>query len=168
VLVIGGWLGWAAHSARIQREAVAAVERAGGEVMYDWQWQYNALAQGRPWAPRWLVNRVGIDYFGHVTLVNLVHRGSEVESAMRHVSRFGRLQELCVASSLVGDADLIYIRGLKDLRRLILYRTQITDAGLANLERLTGLNELHLNRTRVTDMGVRKLREALPGLKISR
>ena len=44
VLVIGGWLGWAVHNARIQREAVAAVERAGGEVMYDWQWQYNAPA----------------------------------------------------------------------------------------------------------------------------
>ena len=94
VLVIGGWLGWAVHNARIQREAVAAVERAGGEVMYDWQWQYNAPARGRPWAPRWLVDRVGIDYFGHVTLVNLVHRGSEVESAIRHVSRLGRLQEL--------------------------------------------------------------------------
>jgi hypothetical protein len=94
VLVVGVWLDWIVHRAKVQREAVAAIERAGGDVMYDWQWQYNAPARGRPWAPRWLVDRVGIDYFGHVTLVNLVHRGSEVESAIRHVSRLGRLQEL--------------------------------------------------------------------------
>jgi hypothetical protein len=50
------------HHAHVQREAVAAIERAGGEVMYDWQWKDNALVHGRPWASRWLVDRVGIDY----------------------------------------------------------------------------------------------------------
>ena len=38
VLVIGGWLGWIVRSARIQREAVAAIEKAGGRVKYDWEW----------------------------------------------------------------------------------------------------------------------------------
>jgi internalin A len=30
VLVVGVWLGWIIRSARIQREAVAAIQRAGG------------------------------------------------------------------------------------------------------------------------------------------
>ena len=29
VLVIGGWLGWLAHRARVQREAAAAIKWAG-------------------------------------------------------------------------------------------------------------------------------------------
>ena len=33
VLVIGGWLGWLVRSARIQREAVAAIEEAGGRLL---------------------------------------------------------------------------------------------------------------------------------------
>jgi hypothetical protein len=32
VLVIGVWLGWLVRSARIQREAVAAIRIAGGNV----------------------------------------------------------------------------------------------------------------------------------------
>ena len=36
VLLIGAGLGWLVRSARIQREAVAAIETAEGEVSYDW------------------------------------------------------------------------------------------------------------------------------------
>src|SRR5690348_13168049 len=37
ILVVGGWLGWICDRARVQREAVAAIERAGGQVWFDWQ-----------------------------------------------------------------------------------------------------------------------------------
>ncbi len=37
VLVIGGWMGWMVRCARIQREAVAAIKKAGGGVCYDWE-----------------------------------------------------------------------------------------------------------------------------------
>ncbi len=37
-LVIGAGLGWMVRSARIQREAVRAIEKAGGSVDYDWEW----------------------------------------------------------------------------------------------------------------------------------
>jgi hypothetical protein len=169
VLILGGWLGWTVHRARVQRAAVAVIERAGGQVLYDWQWKDNAPIQGRPWAPGWLVDRLGIDYFGHVTRVDLVHRGRpEAESALSSVERLGRLQDLCIHTSSVDDADLAHVTGLKDLRRLILYRTQVTDAGLGNLKGLARLNELVLNRTQVTDAGVRELQEALPRLRISR
>ena len=39
VLLIGGWLTWVVRSARLQLEAVAAIQRPGGLVRYDWQWK---------------------------------------------------------------------------------------------------------------------------------
>jgi len=39
VLVLGAWLGWFVRNARIQHDAVAAVERAGGSVAYDIDWR---------------------------------------------------------------------------------------------------------------------------------
>jgi hypothetical protein len=51
VLVISAGLGWAARNARIQREAAAAIWKAGGEVRYD-----QSATNGRSWWPNWLVN----------------------------------------------------------------------------------------------------------------
>jgi hypothetical protein len=39
VLVIGALLGWMARRARVQREAVAAIQKAGGMVGYNWEWK---------------------------------------------------------------------------------------------------------------------------------
>lgn len=36
VLLLGGALGWVVYKAGVPREAVAAIERSGGEVFYDW------------------------------------------------------------------------------------------------------------------------------------
>src|SRR5262245_23739149 len=78
VLIVGGWLGWLVRSARIQREAVAAIQRDGGWVYYDWQRAgdlvYDALA--KPGGPRWLSERVGVDYYSnpvYVTLERFTH-----------------------------------------------------------------------------------------------
>ena len=37
VLILGGGLGWIVHRAKTQRVAVAAIEKAGGWVRYDWE-----------------------------------------------------------------------------------------------------------------------------------
>ena len=61
-------MGWIIHRARVQREAVMAVQRAGGEVMYDWEWKWVKGAPVRTgttrW-PDWLVERIGIDYLAN-------------------------------------------------------------------------------------------------------
>src|SRR5689334_3690951 len=65
-LIIGGWFGWLARGARIRREAVAVIQRAGGQVYYDWQ-RFGDLVYSptaKPRGPRWLVDRIGVDYFG--------------------------------------------------------------------------------------------------------
>ncbi len=55
VLLIGGWLGWIVRDASVQREAVAAIKRAGGLPVYQWE---NIVRDGvRP--PANLGRRVG-------------------------------------------------------------------------------------------------------------
>ena len=72
VLLIGVWLGWIVRNARIQREAVAAVESAGGIVFYDLELTKGELILGgKPWMPLWLVGFIGLDYLVGVTEVDL-------------------------------------------------------------------------------------------------
>jgi hypothetical protein len=53
VLAIGAGLGWIVHEAHVQRDAVAAIRKAGGSVTYDWAWKDGQpISGGRPWAPQ--------------------------------------------------------------------------------------------------------------------
>ncbi|MGO9464777.1 MAG: hypothetical protein ACLQVF_11580 [Isosphaeraceae bacterium] len=73
VLVLGAWLGWFVRNARIQHDAVAAVQRAGGSVAYDIDWRnegFNPYARpwtpmrlldGKLWGTKWLIDHLGID-----------------------------------------------------------------------------------------------------------
>src|SRR5262245_2007903 len=77
VLVLGVGLGWVVHRARVQRDAVAAIEHAGGRVVYDWAWVdgHAAPPGAGPPAPRWLVDLLGPDYFGHPAAIYLIGGG---------------------------------------------------------------------------------------------
>jgi hypothetical protein len=44
----------------------------------------------------------------------------------------------------------------------------VTDLGLPNLEAVSGLEYLNLSNTAVTDAGVKRLKKALPKLKVDR
>jgi internalin A len=62
VLVLGGGLGRMVRSAQIQREAVAAIQSAGGLVSYDWEWSNRkSTPSGKPWAPSWFTSLIGVD-----------------------------------------------------------------------------------------------------------
>jgi hypothetical protein len=91
IVVIGGWLGWIAHSARVQREAVAAIEKAGGWSAYDWEWRDGSrIPNGKPWGPKWLVDFIGVDHFGSVVAVGLPQVASD--AVMVHVGHLSRLE----------------------------------------------------------------------------
>ena len=107
--MIGGWLGWLVRGSRIQREAVAAIVKAGGNVAYDWQWKNSGAIQGgTPWAPRWLVDMFGVDYFGHVAVVALP---SDSDDELSHVGNLGHLQYLVIQSpGILTDAGLGAVR----------------------------------------------------------
>jgi internalin A len=183
VLLIGGGMGWMVRSARVQRDAVAALERTHSAVFYNWQrarvgrFSGFKLDAAPPW-PRWLVDRLGVDYFGHV--VEVIFGGADADLA--HVRPLGRLESLSIpiTSSVtnaglrhleqmiglraldlpfvrMGDAGLRHLKGLTGLRSLGLTGTQVTNAGLEYLEGLAGLEELFLGHTEIGDAGLAHL-----------
>ena len=81
ILVIGCGLGWIARVVRTgqaQRSAVAAIYQAGGWVVYDTEWDDRPNASiWKPRWPRWLVDQIGVDYFGNVVFINLHDRGTD-------------------------------------------------------------------------------------------
>jgi hypothetical protein len=191
VLLAGTWLGWMVRSARVQRDAVAAIKKSRGLVQYEWESKNGRrILKGRPWCPEWLVERVGIDYVGRVTYVGFGKRMSDADLVpvghLRQLERFDlyrspvtdaglihlrgltRLQRLVLVGSKVSDAGLEHLAGLTGLESLMLTDAPITDAGLVHLKELTKLKELSLAGTAVTDAGVGELQKALPLLRVSR
>jgi hypothetical protein len=153
VLVIGAALGWIVRSARIQHNAVTAIRNAGGDVGYNWEWSNGkVLPGGKPWAPSRLVDLIGVDYFGHVTVVALYPTATA--APMVPVGRLTGLQRLDAFGSSVSDAGLAHLKGLAELSALDLDGTQLTDAGLRHLKGLTSLTWLGLRETHVTDAGL--------------
>ncbi len=56
------------------RDAVSAIQKARGGVSYDWQWGNGRLKRGaRPLWPKWLLDRVSVDYFRNVVAVGDIH-----------------------------------------------------------------------------------------------
>jgi internalin A len=168
ILILGGLYGWIVHRAHIQRDAVAAVRHAGGEVIYDLVFPhghpikqsmgttYNpGFSSSAPWAPKWLVGRVGIDYFANVIQVSFDRPITDADLA--HVGRFYRLQRLYLAPSSVTDAGLAHLEGLTELHFLHLAASDVDDAGLAHLKGLVNLDVILLQQTKVTDAGLKYL-----------
>ena len=94
VLLIGTGLGWLVRT-QIQREAVAAIENSHGSVKYSWEWRNGkSIFGGKPWAPGWLVDRLGVDYFGHVTSVGIGSMSTASDAAIAHVGKLSRIEQL--------------------------------------------------------------------------
>ena len=192
VLISAGGTAWVVHRAQVQREAVTAVEKAGGHVIYEWGRTPGAglNPNGRPRGPRWLVDRVGVDYFGNVTLIFLGKRTTDAD--MEHLGRLSRLEGLEIANgSDVTDAGAAHLRGLEHLEHIGLSGSKVTggclanfrglsrlkalmladipiaDEDMANLKDLTTLEILDLSSTRVTDAGLAHLK-ALIKLRVLR
>jgi hypothetical protein len=144
VLVIGAGLGSIVRQAHIQRDAVAAIKEAGGSVTYDWEFDNGKfLPGGKPWAPSWLVDLIGVDFFDRVTFVNLSQAPRLPDTVLAEVGRLNQLESL----ELAGNES-------------------VTDAGLVHLKGLTKLSHLGLNGTQVTNAGMNELKRTLPGLTI--
>src|ERR1700722_15259159 len=70
VLIVDGNLGWFIHRATVQRDAVRAIEAAGGTVRYDFQQTPSFLTPSKLPGPKWLLDLIGIDFFANVTSVS--------------------------------------------------------------------------------------------------
>jgi internalin A len=159
VLLVGSWLGWIVRSARIQREAVAAINEAGGYAYYDWEWGNRGWRSGgAPNAPTWLVKQLGVDYFSRVVRVEFDEKSGS-DAKLVHVGHFPALESLLLANCRnVGSYGLTHLHGLTNLSELDVSNTFVGDSGLAHLEGLRNLSTLNLAKTRITDAGMIHLR----------
>ncbi len=142
VLVIGVGLGWLVRSARINRQAVSAIKRAGGTAGYESQLYHGhfpRVTRAEQWR-NWAANLIGIEYFDDVTYVRL---GGGSGPEMAHVGQFNYRWRL-----------------------VSLDNTQVSDTGLAHLQGISHLKWLSVNRTRVTNAGVQHLQKVLPEANI--
>jgi hypothetical protein len=93
VLGTGVILGWVVYPAHVQRDAVTAIERAGGRSSYDRDWPTGKpIANGRARWPRWLVNALGVDDFDSVVGV-WIGGGTGSDSEMVQAGRLTHLEE---------------------------------------------------------------------------
>lgn len=164
--IIAVGLGWWSHKARQQREAVAALEKAGGLAVYDFQ---ERQLDKPPYWPRWLIGILGIDYFADVTAAGsteIFPALAMTNAALEPLGALPRLRALNLDTTQISDEGMQHLKRFHALEWLNLNSTQVTDAGLEQLKDLRGLKELNLTQTRVTDAGVKRLKQALPNCDI--
>src|SRR5579883_2231089 len=144
VLMVGGTIGWLVHRARVQRDVVRAVERAGGNVIYRWAWTFDAwkkIGTRPPW-PKWLADPLGPDFFGTVTSVyfqNGPAPGAD-DDLMARIARLDGLESLCFTrESRVTDNGLVHLREMESLEQLDPGRTRALGLGLVHLKGLSRL-----------------------------
>jgi len=110
VAVPFSWLAVEMKAAREQKEAVEAIMKVGGAVVYDWKLDAGGffLPNAQPPVPAWLRKLLGDDFFGAVDRV--------------------------AAPLDVTDEGLIQVARLTQLRHLDLTKTKVTDAGVKKFQ----------------------------------
>ncbi len=152
ILFIAAALGLVGNRGGVQRRGVAAIEKAGGKVWYDWEWQDGSpVASSGPRWPTWLVTSVGNDYFGSAAYVSLSSRKTDRELA--HVANLEHLARLDLSGSAVTDKALASLTRLPQLDTLLLIRTNLGDSALVHLRGLRNLRLLSQAHTPNGDEG---------------
>ena len=95
-----------------------------------------------PWAPRWMVELVGPDLFGHVRSVSVGPKTSEI--VMSQIGNLQHVEEMSFSGTFVRPMQLRHLAQLKHLRELRLGDTHVTDDDLAQLSTLSSLEALFL------------------------
>jgi hypothetical protein len=153
VLVVGLGLGWPIARARRQKAAIAAIEAAGGVIVYDWQLAYDPATNPSvgPRGPAWLRRMVGDDLFQRVDFVL-------VDAAVSpHLRDLPGLTGLNVSGSLTDErlADIGQVTSLRHLE--LLGDREMTESGLDKLAGLTSLSGFSILSMTVTDATLSRL-----------
>ena len=150
ILLLAIVLGWIVDCARIQREAVAAVRRAGGSVAYDCEVDKDGMPRTKPLPLKWLIDSLGIDYVSNVAMASF--GGNADDAVLVQVGRLNHLERLGLSNNRgVTDAGLAHLKGLTRLRSLDLMGTSVKGPGLAQLHALRRLESLDLQTLPLSD-----------------
>ena len=132
------WMAYLSRSGRQQRAAARALQQRGASVQYD-----RRVDSDSPFPTSLPDGPIGA--FADMFAPNV--------------------DDVFAEDKPLTDADLVNLRGLKHLDRLVLSGTKITDAGLEHLRHVPQLPNLWLSRTAITDAGLVHLK-AVPRLEI--
>jgi Leucine Rich repeat len=164
VLVLGSVLGWIVNRAKVQHDAVAAIERTGGSVTYQWEWKDEGPnSSEKPKWPIWVLDHVGPNYLAHIAGANVASGGSDEQ--LLAVGKLKSLEGLVVHKSSITSAGLAALTRLDELRSLCIFNSQANDSGMEPLSRLARLDNLSLNGTNIGDKGLAHLK-SLTNLKV--
>jgi hypothetical protein len=160
VAIFAVWLGLHVRSARRQQAAVEAILQDEGRVTYDFE--ANATECGYPPpaespVPRWLLSRLGLDFFHPVDSVDLLLSTSDEarERTLRHLHALSKLRSLDL-SNLPSDQAVQHIAQLDRLEVLsVMDASRITDEAMLHLVRLKRLKLLAFSLApNLTDAGI--------------
>lgn len=153
--VIAISLGWWSYLAKQQRDAVAALTKAGVMTGYDYMLPWNNNVE---W-PSWVMNEKCRDYFANILFVRW---GEATDADLERLRDVPMIKILQLNGSEITDDGLKQLKPLSSLTNLELSYTHISDAGLEHLSGMYSLRKLTLYGTKVTDAGVARLKHALP------
>jgi Leucine-rich repeat (LRR) protein len=140
------WFAAKKQQAERQRKAVEEIERIGGSVFYDYQYDSNEDTYDywveAPHGPEWLKDSLGNDFFANVVVVDLQssigYSNPSIKTQFEHlkgsVAGLPNVETLHLSYEEVTDTELEYFNSLSKLKRLSIYAIHITDSGLKNLE----------------------------------
>jgi hypothetical protein len=177
VLIIGGVLGWKARRARLQRHAVAEVQRLGGyerEFRQSVELDQLACLDGIEHVESLTLVIKRLDPAGLARLVKLNRLKSLTlycdQLDPKRTGQLGRLTELeYLRTDVPSDNDnLAFLARLPKLRHFVSYQKKIDDSGLAWIARCERLEEVEIIAPRITDAGLKHLAnmKLLKGLQV--
>ena len=158
VLGIGCVLGWVAHRAHVQRDAVAAITTprrdTRGSVYYDWQFVAGKFDEdARPRGPKWLRDALGPDVFDTVVIVDI--EGDNVDDEfLKNVGELHGVEAVKIRGHAAPDltpAGMAHLHNLSRVKTLSVRGLTIPHGFVAGLTGKTGLRELWLRQAAVTD-----------------
>ncbi len=163
VLLLGGWLGWIVRSARVQRDAVAAIKPTF--VVID-SFSTAARARVTPVEDTASLQRLRTPEpsIPGAVLAHLIDlpklsilklSGHQVtDDELIHLKGLTNLSNLDLVSTRITGAGLVHLKALDRLSKLCIHDSPLTDDALANLKNLTGLSSLSLAGTHISDAGL--------------
>jgi len=145
-----GWLAWKIRKAERQRQAVEAIQKAGGEVLYA-----SDEREQKPSVAARLEELFGRDFVSDVTFARLPW-GAKVDGSLSdHLQGLTDLNYLDLSGTDITDAGLEKLRSMARLKGLALCPTRITDRGLESLAGSSRLEDLRLGGWGITDAGLK-------------
>jgi hypothetical protein len=152
------WFAWEMQKARRQKDAVEAIAKAGGWVMYDYQFDgrgnwLDERDEAEPMTPARLRKLFGNDFFAKVVLVNCGSTGFDDNDA-KHLRELTNLKVLDLSRTQITNKGLVHLETMTELEGLDLSGTQVTDHGFAYLKEMTKLDTLILEDTQISDQGL--------------